>query len=118
MPCLMGDVRPGACHEAKSEGRAREGLGWREGWRTNEWDGEPRILDEMRSHRDGCANPSDSDETLCSSTPTWSGAATATDRAAGARHCIEGDAGFRAGWLRQDDVAGRLAGVWTGRIGR
>src|ERR671920_581131 len=37
MPCLMGDVRPGACHEAKSEGRAREGLVWRGGGGTKQW---------------------------------------------------------------------------------
>ena len=30
----------------------------------------------MRSHRDGCDNPSDSDEALCSPAATWSGAAT------------------------------------------
>ena len=58
------------------------------------------------------------DEVLCPEVSTWSGAASATERAAGPRDRVEADARLRTRWLRQDDAAHRVAGGGNGRTGR
>jgi DNA-binding SARP family transcriptional activator len=64
------------------------------------------------------SGPPARDEVLCPEVPAWSGAASATERAAGPRDRVEADARLRTRWLRQDDAAHRVAGGGTGRAGR
>ena len=63
------------------------------------------------------AGPLARDEVLCPEVARWP-AASAAERAAGPRDRVEADARLRAGWLRQDDAAHRVAGGGTGRAGR
>src|ERR1019366_8132113 len=78
----------------------------------------PGILWLMRRWEMVCASRPARDEVLCPEVPAWSGAASATERAAGPRDRVEVDARLRTRWFRQDDAAHRVAGGGTGRAGR
>ena len=63
----------------------------------------------------GCARPAARDQALRPQARRAAGAASATERAPEPRGRVEVDARLRAGRLRQDDAAGRVAGSWLRR---